>query len=83
MSNLKYYQAIKRVHAKPMTRGEYNLYRSWVIPANENPDDAGYLVIYNMDTPQHYESWSPKSVFDEGYYELPTELDPQLQPMEQ
>ena len=83
MSNLKYYQAIKRVHAKPMKRGYYNLYKGWVLPADENPADDGYLVIYNKDTPQHHESWSPKSVFDNGYYELPTELDPQLQPMEQ
>lgn len=83
MSNLKYYQAIKRVHAKPMKRCDYNLYKGWVLPADENPADDGYLVIYNKDTPQHHESWSPKSVFDKGYYELPTELDPQLQPMEQ
>ena len=73
MSQLKYYQSVKRVHARSMTRGEYNLYRGWVIPANENPNEAGYLVIYNKDTPHHYESWSPKHIFDQGYFELPTE----------
>jgi hypothetical protein len=64
---MKLYQCHKQVHAEPMTRGEYNIYRGWSIPADENPNDAGYLVVYNKDTPKHYESWSPKDVFDDGY----------------
>ena len=48
-----------------MNRGEYNEYRGWTIPANENPADEGYLVKY----PDGYESWSPKAVFEEAYRE--------------
>lgn len=69
------YRSHKRVHAAPMTRGEYARYVSSSISALFNgrpgdegfPDDEGYLVVYNRDTPDHYESWSPKRVFDDGY----------------
>lgn len=27
-------------------------------------------MIYNKDTPSHYESWSPKHIFDAGYIEF-------------
>lgn len=67
---MKKYQCHKQVHAEPMTRGEYNKHRGWEIPANENPNDAGYLVVYNKDTADHYVSWSPAGVFEEGYAEL-------------
>jgi hypothetical protein len=53
----------KLIEAEPMTRGEYNIYRGWSIPADEDPEDAGYLVRYS-DT---YVSWSPKDVFDNAY----------------
>lgn len=48
-----------------MTRGEYNEYRGWTIPADENPDDNGYLVKYS----DGYESWSPEKQFNETYRE--------------
>ena len=67
MKDLELYQCHKQVHATPMTRGAYNEYRGWSIPENENPEDEGYLVIYNKDTKDHHESWSPKHVFDDGY----------------
>lgn len=67
---MKLYQSHKRVHARAMSRGEYNDYRGWTIPSNEDPKDPGYLVIYNKDTKDHYESWSPKHVFDDGYTEV-------------
>lgn len=67
---MKEYVGIKRIKAEPMTRGEYNEYRGWVIPENENPKDEGYLVKY----PDGYESWSPKNVFEEAYHELGTDL---------
>ncbi|MFV0357731.1 MAG: hypothetical protein ACK5LG_21895 [Bacteroides thetaiotaomicron] len=67
---MKKYKCHKEVHATPMTRGAYNLYRGWEIPADEDPSDAGYLVVYDKDTPGHYESWSPKDKFDAGYTEL-------------
>lgn len=62
---MKKYIGTKRIEAKSMTRGEYNNYRGWTIPENENPDDAGYLVKYSDD----YESWSPAKQFDEAYRE--------------
>ncbi len=64
------YKCHKEVHAKPMHKGEYNAYRGWVIPAGERKDEEGYLVIYNKDTPDHYESWSPKKLFDDGYTKI-------------
>lgn len=57
------YIGVKRIEAKPMTRGDYNTYRGWKIPANENPADEGYLVKYR----DGYESWSPKEIFEEAY----------------
>lgn len=54
----------KIAQARPMSRGEYNDYRGWVIPPNENPADEGYLVRYQPDS---YESWSPKEVFEAAY----------------
>ncbi len=63
----------KRILAKPMNRGEYNAYRGWEVPADENPADEGYLVEYvnspNSNHPDHkgYISWSPKIVFEESH----------------
>lgn len=48
------------VEAEPMTRGDYNKHRGWEIPANENPSDEGYHVVY----PDGYESWCPKAQFE-------------------
>lgn len=48
------------VEAEPMTRGDYNKYRGWEIPADENPADEGYHVVY----PDGYESWCPKAQFE-------------------
>jgi len=62
---MKKYIGTKMLEAKQMTRGEYNKYRGWTIPENENPDDEGYLVKYS----DGYESWSPKKQFEEAYRE--------------
>lgn len=59
------YIGTKLIKAKPMTRGEYNAYRGWKIPENENPEDDGYMVVY-IDS-DDYVSWSPKDVFDRAY----------------
>lgn len=53
---MKKYVGVKLIEAKPMTRGDYNNYRGWTIPKDEDPKDEGYLVKYSND----YESWSPK-----------------------
>lgn len=71
--DLPQYRSHKRVHAMPMSRGDYNNYRGWQMPENEDPSDPGYLVVYNRNTVDHYESWSPKHVFDDGYTEIPEE----------
>lgn len=73
----KLYEGTKRLHAQPMTRGEYNAYRGWENPADENPADDGYLVEYQdggkANDPRHagYISWSPKDVFKRSYKEVP------------
>lgn len=63
VSNMKEYIGVKLIKAMPMTKGEYNNYRGWTIPENENPNDEGYLVVYK----DNYESWSPKLAFDDSY----------------
>lgn len=67
------YIGVKEINAKLMTRIEYNTLRGWDLPANENPDDEGYLVEYiDGGSPNHpdfsgYISWSPKDVFERAY----------------
>lgn len=61
----KTYIGTKMVEAEPMTRGDYNIYRGWQIPADENPADEGYLITGN----DGYVTWSPKAVFEESYRE--------------
>lgn len=46
-----------------MTRGAYNEYKGWTLPADEDPTDEGYLVVYQ----DGYKSWSPKAVFEGAY----------------
>lgn len=57
------YIGTKQLAATPMLRGDYNNYRGWTIPEDENPNDEGYLVKY----PDGYVSWSPKSTFESAY----------------
>lgn len=69
---MKKYIGTKTIEATPMNLGDYNDYRKWTIPANEDPKREGYLVKY----PDGYESWSPKDVFDASYHELLFEYYP-------
>lgn len=70
---MEHYIGIKRVNAKPMTRLEYNQFRGWELPADENGDDAGFLVEYidggkaNTEVYAGYVSWSPADVFERAY----------------
>lgn len=63
----------KVIQAKPMTRQEYNDYRGWQLPADENGYDAGMLVEYvdggKANDARHagYISWSPMDVFHRAY----------------
>ncbi len=63
----------KQIKASPMSRQEYNDYRGWKLPADENGADEGFLVEYvdggQANHPDHtgYISWSPKDVFAKAY----------------
>ena len=52
---------VERFEARPMTCGDYNVYRGWKIPADENPADEGYLIKYS----DGYEKWISKETFEE------------------
>lgn len=72
---MKTYIGTKVIKAQPMTRASYNAMRGWMLPADENGDDAGFLVE-NMDGGkanhpdfEGYVSWSPKEQFDLAYRE--------------
>lgn len=57
---MKKFIGVKLVDAKPMTLGEYNIYRGWDIPADEDPETEGSMVVYK----DGYVSWCPKAKFD-------------------
>jgi hypothetical protein len=61
--SMERYIGTKVILAKPMSRGEYNLFRGWNIPLDEDPFDAGYLVQYE----DGYVSWSPQETFESAY----------------
>lgn len=70
------YTGTKTIKAAPMTLGDYNTLRGWVLPKGENPAREGYLVEYPLvgdnDKPNHegflgYISWSPKESFEQSY----------------
>ena len=62
---MKKYIRINYVDAEPMTRGEYNAYRGWTLPADERAEDEGYIIYYRKGLPDEYVSWCPKRQFDE------------------
>ena len=55
---MKQYIGIKVVAARPMTRGDYNIFRGWQIPADEDPADEGYVMKYVNGHVQ----WLPKDM---------------------
>ena len=67
------YLGTKVIHAVAMTRADYNIYRGWELPKDENGDDNGYLVEYadggapNVEGHTGYVSWSPRDVFEKAY----------------
>jgi hypothetical protein len=72
---MKRFIGTKIIKATPMTRLAYNQLRGWTLPANENGEDAGYLVEYtdggkpNLEGYAGYVSWSPAEQFDNAYRE--------------
>ena len=63
---MKVYIGTKIIQAKPMNLGDYNEFRGWTIPENEDPAREGYRVV----CPNGYVSWSPKEVFEAAYREV-------------
>ena len=62
---MKRYIGTKIIKARPMTRGDYNDYRGWQIPADEDPLDEGSLMEYENGHVQ----WLPKEMFETDYKE--------------
>ena len=63
----------KSIKARAMNRLDYNSYRGWELPSDENGNDEGFLVEYidggESNHPDHvgYISWSPSEVFNNAY----------------
>ena len=65
---MKRYTMTRTVLARPMTRREYNDFRGWLLPADENGNDAGFLIKDPAGTPNltgygGYVSWLPAEEF--------------------
>jgi len=75
---LRYYTGTKTLLAKVLTLGDYNAYRDWDMPDDEDAETEGYLVEYldggkaNHKEHSGYISWSPKEQFDNAYVESGT-----------
>ena len=73
MNKGKLHIGTKLILALAMTRLEYNNYRGWELPEDEDGNDQGQLVEYidggKSNHPDHegYISWSPQDVFDNAY----------------
>lgn len=73
---MKTYTGTKVIRAKLMTRQEYNDFRKWALPSDEDGSDEGYLVEYvdggKANTAEYsgYVSWSPRDVFERTYKEI-------------
>ena len=72
---MKQYIGTKIVKMRPMNRAEYNIFRGWALPADEDGTDEGYLVEYldggkpNVAGHDGYVSWSPKAQAENAYRE--------------
>ena len=55
---------VKVIKAEPMTRQEYNDYRNWTLPADENGDDPGML----KDDGEGHIQWDPQETFDRDFF---------------
>lgn len=62
------YMGFKLIEAEPMKLGDYNKFKGWTIPKDEDPEREGYKVKYSDD----YISWSPKEVFEKAYMKVGT-----------
>lgn len=63
LEGMSSYIGTKISGAKPMNRHDYNDFRGWDLPDDEDGADEGYIVQYS----DGYISWSPKEQFEEAY----------------
>ena len=56
------YVGTELVESEAMTRLDYNVYRGWTLPSDENGEDKGYKL-----TTESREYWVPKAVFEKTY----------------
>lgn len=63
LDGMSSYIGTKISGAKPMNRLEYNQFRGWKLPEDEDGSDSGYVVQYA----DGYISWSPAEQFEEAY----------------
>ncbi len=55
------YSVTKPLDAKPMGWLEYNAFRGWDLPDDEDGSEDGYLVIHSNSG---FTAWMPKDVFE-------------------
>lgn len=73
LGETKTYLGTKVISAVPMNRLDYNVFRGWELPKDENGEDEGYIVMYadggkpNVPGFSGYISWSPQDVFEKSY----------------
>jgi hypothetical protein len=60
------YMGFKLIEAKPMNLGDYNKFKGWDIPLDEDPLREGYEVKYSDE----YISWSPREMFESAYLQV-------------
>lgn len=60
MGGMKTFIGVKMVDAKAMSLGDYNDFKGWDIPVDQDPETKGYLVKYSDD----YFSWCPEENFE-------------------
>lgn len=60
------YIGVKIVDAVPMTRQEYNDYRGWELPPDEDGNDLGFL---KNDGAGHFQ-WDPKESFERDFFPM-------------
>lgn len=70
MSELKHYQCHRKVHATPMTLGEFSKQTGRNFGESVSAEAEGYMVVYNHKTDIEYRSWSPKAEFEANFAEV-------------
>ena len=64
-----YIRKTELIHARPMTLGEFSLYRGWGIEEDEDPKEKGYLIEEidnpNVNHPRHagFITWKNAETF--------------------